>query len=144
MTVYVALFRGMNVGRGTKVEMKKLKRQVEALGAEDVRTYINSGNVVFRDRRKPSTLTKLLEAEVGHRVTIRDLTQMEKLCASIDAKWANDSTQKTDVAFSLDGAKDRVFHAKRSEVKPGHTWGLGDDVTVRNVNTVRKLLDLMR
>ena len=144
MTIFIALLRGVNVGGKTKVDMKELKAQFEALGCTDVRTYINSGNVVFRDRRKASTLKRALEEELGRPVAVRDLAQVEKLCASIRKDWTNDKEQKTDVAFALDGGKDRVFHALRTEVEPGHTWGLDDTVTVRNVNTVRKLLELMR
>ena len=49
MTIYVALLRGVNVGGRGKVDMRELKKQVEALGCADVSTYINSGNVIFRD-----------------------------------------------------------------------------------------------
>jgi uncharacterized protein (DUF1697 family) len=47
-TVYVALLRGVNVGGGNTVSMTSLKQSFERLGLEDVRTYINSGNVFFR------------------------------------------------------------------------------------------------
>lgn len=44
---YVALFRGINVGGNTKVSMPELRDVFESLGFENVRTYINSGNVGF-------------------------------------------------------------------------------------------------
>ncbi len=47
MTTYVSLFRGINVGGNRKVGMKDLKEMHEALGFENVVTYIQSGNVVF-------------------------------------------------------------------------------------------------
>jgi uncharacterized protein (DUF1697 family) len=43
----VALIRGINVGRAKRVAMADLRAQVEALGYRDVRTLLNSGNVVF-------------------------------------------------------------------------------------------------
>ncbi|MFC4018868.1 DUF1697 domain-containing protein [Micromonospora sp. GCM10011542] len=46
MTRYVALLRGVNVG-STRIAMADLRRLVEALGHDDVRTYLQSGNVVF-------------------------------------------------------------------------------------------------
>ena len=46
MTRYVGLLRGVNVGT-TKIAMADLRRLVEALGHDDVRTYLQSGNVVF-------------------------------------------------------------------------------------------------
>ena len=46
MTRYVALLRGVNVG-GAKVGMADLRRLVTDLGHDDVKTYLQSGNVVF-------------------------------------------------------------------------------------------------
>jgi uncharacterized protein (DUF1697 family) len=43
----VALLRGINVGRAKRVAMAELRALVEALGYGDVRTLLNSGNVVF-------------------------------------------------------------------------------------------------
>ena len=48
MTVLVSLLRGVNVGGHRKVKMDDLRALYESLGFEDVRTYINSGNVLFR------------------------------------------------------------------------------------------------
>lgn len=45
---YVALLRGVNVGGKNKLPMKDLAALFEALGCRAVRTYIQSGNVVFR------------------------------------------------------------------------------------------------
>ncbi len=44
---YVALIRGINVGRAKRVAMGDLRAMVQALGYTDVRTLLNSGNVVF-------------------------------------------------------------------------------------------------
>ena len=44
---YVALLRGINVGGKNKVVMSELREQVTAAGFEHVRTYINSGNLLF-------------------------------------------------------------------------------------------------
>ena len=46
-TRHVALVRGINVGRAKRVAMADLRRMVEGLGYRDVRTLLNSGNVVF-------------------------------------------------------------------------------------------------
>ncbi|GIG89143.1 DUF1697 domain-containing protein [Plantactinospora endophytica] len=47
MTRYAALLRGVNVGPGNRIGMADLRRIVTALGHDDVRTYLQSGNVVF-------------------------------------------------------------------------------------------------
>ena len=43
---YVALLRGINVGGNNKVVMNELREQVAAEGFANVRTYINSGNLL--------------------------------------------------------------------------------------------------
>jgi uncharacterized protein (DUF1697 family) len=48
MGQYVALLRGINVGGKNRIKMADLKACFSAMGFEDVRTYIQSGNVIFR------------------------------------------------------------------------------------------------
>lgn len=47
MTKYVALLRGINISGKNKIPMAELKKGFEQLSFEDVRTYLNSGNVMF-------------------------------------------------------------------------------------------------
>jgi uncharacterized protein (DUF1697 family) len=63
MTRYVALLRGINVGGKNAVPMPALKAAFEAAGFEDVRTYIQSGNVLFdAPSSGQAELTKRAEA----------------------------------------------------------------------------------
>jgi uncharacterized protein (DUF1697 family) len=63
MPPQIALLRAVNVG-GIKVSTADLKVLLVNLGFEDVRTLLNSGNVVFRGKSKAGAdLEKLLEAE---------------------------------------------------------------------------------
>ena len=48
MQTFVALLRGINVGGKTRIPMAELRSSFGALGLEDVVTYVQSGNVVFR------------------------------------------------------------------------------------------------
>jgi uncharacterized protein (DUF1697 family) len=57
----VALLRGINVGRAKRVAMADLRGLVEAIGCREVKTLLNSGNVVF-------TSPRLGPAEVGARI----------------------------------------------------------------------------
>ena len=50
---HVALLRGINVGRAKRIAMADLRALVGSLGFSDVRTLLNSGNVVFTGRRLP-------------------------------------------------------------------------------------------
>ncbi|MDP9643538.1 uncharacterized protein (DUF1697 family) [Actinopolyspora lacussalsi] len=45
---YAALLRGINVGGNTKVGMQELRELAGELGLSDIRTHVNSGNLVFR------------------------------------------------------------------------------------------------
>jgi uncharacterized protein (DUF1697 family) len=44
---YIALLRGINVGGQKKIKMVDLKNMFETLGFKNVKTYIQSGNIVF-------------------------------------------------------------------------------------------------
>lgn len=44
---FVALLRGINLGAKNKVDMKSLKALFEEMGYENIRTYIQTGNVIF-------------------------------------------------------------------------------------------------
>lgn len=48
MQTYIALFRGINVGGKNILAMKALIAILESLGAQKVRTYIQSGNALFQ------------------------------------------------------------------------------------------------
>lgn len=47
MPRYIALLRGVNVGKAKRVPMAEFKALLEALGCQDVKTLLNSGNAVF-------------------------------------------------------------------------------------------------
>lgn len=80
--VYVCLLRGVNVGGRNKVPMKALAELFESLGHEDVRTLIQSGNVVFSATSKPTPAA--LESAIGGafsltvNVVIRSAAEMRK------------------------------------------------------------------
>jgi uncharacterized protein (DUF1697 family) len=60
----VALIRGINVGGSKMLKMADLKAICESVGLEDVRTYLQSGNVLFRSRRGSAEIEKDLEAAI--------------------------------------------------------------------------------
>jgi uncharacterized protein (DUF1697 family) len=51
MAECIALFRGINVGRAKRVTMGDLRSLLEGLGHRQVRTLLNSGNVLFQCAR---------------------------------------------------------------------------------------------
>ena len=65
MKTYIALFRGINVGGKAVLPMKELAALLGTLGAQEVKTYIQSGNAVFRMRDKdPRALSKRISAAI--------------------------------------------------------------------------------
>lgn len=62
MNTYIALFRGINVGGNNILPMRDLVEALESLDLENIRTYIQSGNVVFCSKKKD---VKKLSATIG-------------------------------------------------------------------------------
>jgi uncharacterized protein (DUF1697 family) len=68
---FVALFRGINVGTAKRVAMADLRALFERLGYGDVRTLLNSGNVVFTATGKGAGgAAARIEKEVGKRLGV--------------------------------------------------------------------------
>ncbi|MGE5074192.1 MAG: DUF1697 domain-containing protein [Anaerolineae bacterium] len=61
MNTYVVLIRGINVGGKNKLPMAALKRCLEELGFSDVSTYIASGNVILKARKRPAQVRTMIE-----------------------------------------------------------------------------------
>ena len=69
MTTYVALLRGVNVGGNKMVAMAALRTALEKMGLSEVRTLLQSGNVVFGSTtRTPAALEAALEKEIEARL----------------------------------------------------------------------------
>lgn len=65
MPTWVSLLRGVNLGARNKVNMPALRKALEADGFEDVRTYVQSGNVVARSaHRSPAAVGDAVAAVV--------------------------------------------------------------------------------
>jgi uncharacterized protein (DUF1697 family) len=65
MRTFIALFRGINVGGKNILPMKDLVGILESLGYEKIKTYIQSGNVVFHLK---GNKTKKIAEEIGSRI----------------------------------------------------------------------------
>jgi uncharacterized protein (DUF1697 family) len=65
MPVYISLLRGINVGANKCLPMDRLRASLAVLGFAEVRTYIQSGNVVFR---APKTSTAILSPKIEQRL----------------------------------------------------------------------------
>lgn len=86
MISYVALLRGINVGGNNLIKMAELKTCIEQAGLEDVRTYIQSGNVLFNSpEADPAKLAATIEAALaksfGYKtwVLVKSAAQMKRI-----------------------------------------------------------------
>ncbi|NVB40865.1 DUF1697 domain-containing protein [Pseudenhygromyxa sp. WMMC2535] len=103
--VHVALLRGINVGGKHKLPMKTLARIFADQGAEDVKTYIQSGNVVYRAsaaaaKGMATAVAEAIADELGFEapVTTRSLDQLRELIESNPFSKESDPT-RLHVAF---------------------------------------------
>ena len=131
---YVAFLRGINVGGRTKVDMAALRATCEKLGFENVRTYINSGNVIF-EARKSSTekfarlLEQAVETDIGLKTSImvRTMDQVIDLLNLNPFGGKQTENQELFIVFLAEKlSKEKIDHllGKNSE---GETFEVVDD-----------------
>lgn len=107
MNQYVALLRGINVGGKNLIKMAELKACFEALGFKDVRTYIQSGNVLFStDESGQVRLTSQIEDALSitfnysARVVVRSADEMKAIVTDAPKEFGSDpATYRYDVIF---------------------------------------------
>lgn len=168
MARQIALLRGINVGGNKRVEMARLRTLLEELGYRDVRTYVNSGNVVFSGpRRSEEHLESAIEKTFGFHVPVV-LRSRDELADVVKASPFRDIASDpakylvvfcgAEPATELDPADfaPETFRVRGREVylwAPGGIGtsplakvlankSLGEKSTARNWRTVEKLLAL--
>jgi len=82
MITYIALLRGINVGGNKIIKMQELKSMFQSLQFGNVRTYIQSGNVVFESMEVSSSrigevIEKEIKATFGFDVSVMIRTSEE-------------------------------------------------------------------
>lgn len=176
LRTYVAFLRGINVGGHSIVSMAELKQCLVGSGFQDVRTYINSGNVIFSapatdPRTLEVTIEKQLQAtfSLSIRVVIRTKEEMHKLIAAIPDSWdrsdrkynvilLHHSIDKSDIveSFRLRPDIEELHYAPGVLFWAANTGALTrtamiglsksmlyQNMTVRNLNTIRRLYELL-
>ena len=72
MTVYVSMLRAVNVGGTSRIKMDALRAVYESIGLKDVRTLLQSGNVVFRSTiTDRDSLAKRITQELQRQLTLQ-------------------------------------------------------------------------
>ncbi|MBD9480703.1 DUF1697 domain-containing protein [Pseudoxanthomonas sp. PXM02] len=75
MPIFVALLRGINVGKAKRIAMADLRALLESLGYTDVATLLNSGNVVFKagkgtPKKLAADISAAIAAQLGIEVPV--------------------------------------------------------------------------
>ena len=98
MNTYIALFRGINVGGKNLLPMKELVAILEDIGHKNIRTYIQSGNVVFQNKKK---LAAKDAAKIGK--AVQDKKGFEPKILFLSTEQLQDAISKNP--FSIDDGK---------------------------------------
>jgi uncharacterized protein (DUF1697 family) len=165
MTVFIALLRAINVGGTGQLSMKELSAFCRELGLDKVRTYIQSGNIVFESKFSEESVRERLEESlterIGQRIDVFVRTASELRSVLEANPFPSAQPAKVAVLFRSDSAPegrlDNLVIPGGEEVRPGkreiyihYPDGMGRSklklpssmgvVTVRNMNTVAKLV----
>ena len=118
---YVALLRGINVGGNNKVVMSELREQVAAVGFGHVRTYINSGNLLFEAEDQASredvaqTVEDILARHYDFPIRLALLTAQDYLAQLEELPdWWHGEVARRDALFYTRGL-DRSHVRERIE-----------------------------
>jgi uncharacterized protein (DUF1697 family) len=167
MTVYIALLRAVNVA-GTALQMTELKSICEGLGFTDVKTYIQSGNVLFRSDEKEAAVAGKLDEALGQKfgkkpgVMVRSTEELEVIAENApfpDAKpnfllvyflpekapnAALDKMVAPDGEEAVVAGREIYVHYPIGSGKSKLKLPALKPGTSRNLNTVRKLAEMAR
>jgi uncharacterized protein (DUF1697 family) len=169
----LALLRGINVGGKNKLPMRDLAAMFEEAGCENVRTFIQSGNVIFTatsnvSKRLAGVVTLKIADRFGHQVPVilRTAQQLRDVISNnpfpqaedLHVMFLADRPSPAKIAsLDPDRSPPDVFLVRGQEIylhllngaartKLTNAWfdsKLGTVSTGRNWRTVNKLLDLM-
>jgi uncharacterized protein (DUF1697 family) len=166
MPTHVALLRAVNVGGTGKLPMAELKTLCEEAGLQDVRTYIASGNVVFRssssEKAIRSALEAHLQAHMGKPVQVLIRTAAEMVNVLERNPFAREPGNRVAVLFTdtplpanpttgVTGQKTEQIALGKRDFFIFYPDGMGTSRlrlpaektgTARNINTVAKLAEM--
>lgn len=104
MQTWIALFRGINVGGRNQMSMAALRATLESAGCNAVRTYIQSGNVIFASASKSKhnlnkRLGDAIEEQFGFRPNIRLLSEGDFRTAVTNNPFLDAVSEPTTLHF---------------------------------------------
>lgn len=127
MKRYIALLRGVNISGKNQVQMAELRKGFEGLAFENVKTYLNSGNVVFSgDEADIAELTsqieKMMETLFGLDIPVFVIAAeaLADILRNAPAWWGTDSKEIYDnLIFVIPPSKVSDVYTEIGEPKDG-------------------------
>ena len=118
MAVQLALMRGINVGGKNRLPMRDLAALFEEAGCSDVRTFIQSGNVIFKPPKKVSRLGEIVAAGIAERYGYRTpviLRTVEQLRDVVKGNPFPGGEERLHVMFLAGPPAHGAYRGARSE-----------------------------
>lgn len=135
MPTWIALLRGINVGGRHSLKMADLRALLESLGLENVRTYIQSGNVVFEAPVEEAgelgeKISDAIEASRGFRPRVQ-VVSADRFKRAIEANpypEAESSPKSLHLFFLFEAPADPDFEKLDEFTASSERYELIDDV----------------
>jgi uncharacterized protein (DUF1697 family) len=130
VSVYVGLLRGVNVGGAAKLPMADLRRIAEDCGFTDVRTYVQSGNIVFRTGAPAAKAAATLRSAIAGATALDPALAVRtpaQMAAVVDGCPFED-TAHVHVTFLVEGAKPRALAIDLDRFAPEQAAAVGRQV----------------
>ena len=175
---YLVLLRGINVGGNNLIKMDDLKNIFVEMDLKNVKTYIQSGNILFMDHEKNKIkLKKKIEKALFEKINLKinvlilTFTEIKEILNNIPYKFGDDNKKyKYDIVFLIEPlsvkevmeeiqtkkTKDQIYGGEKvlyikrfiekltgsylSKIMKTQMW---QNITIRNLNTTKKLYELM-
>jgi uncharacterized protein (DUF1697 family) len=139
---YIALLRGINVGGNNIIKMAELRECITGLGFENVRTYIQSGNILFESTDQDS---EVLETHIQEAIAVQfsiDLTvvvvkkqTLQKIINNAPSWWGKDDQWKHNLIFLIRPFVVKDIVAAIGELKPDiEAIKAGDGVIYQSIS----------
>lgn len=122
---FLALLRGINVGGNNLISKDELKESFESLGLRSVRTYIQSGNILFRSNETSSrVLTEIIERSLSKKLNgeisavVIPRTRFRKMVAAAPSDWGNTDGFKHHALFLIHQKSAKRFLSNIPQPRP--------------------------
>ena len=163
MIKYIVLLRGINISGKNKISMLELKQVLENNNFYNVKTYLNSGNIILSSEIKDkivisNNINKIIKNKFNLDIPIFviTLTELKELLDNKPDWWGSDNKEIYDVLGKENKSLEKIYEYKNNIFwsyklafyRKTNWWSrtastsIKDNITIRTAGTVKKLLEL--